>query len=151
MSNLTQEQLQRAAVNLPADEFMLGDRIFKVVDLPYDDYTTFMGYIAPVVENICKKIILSRTGVELPGGINVEASSFAAFDLLQVCGKYLPEMAHIVCKQTDPEITVEEVKNLAKKPLPLAHVVLKQIIQNGMISDFKDFFGQMIGLLKNLR
>lgn len=148
-TELTNADLGRAMLNLPADEFMLGDRIFQIVDLPYDDYTMFLGYIAPLIENICKRIVLSKSGgVELPDGIKLDASTFGAFDLLQICGKSLPEMAQIVCKQTDPDITVADVKRLAKKPLPLADVVLKQIVQNGMIKDFKDFFGQMISMLK---
>lgn len=146
------ETLNGAMLNLPSDEFILGGRIFKIVDLPYDDYTMFVSLMAPVVTQIVNKMILSQNGgVELPGGITLDSATFTAFDFLTVCGKNLPEMACIVCKQTDPNITVEDVKLLAKKPMPLAEVVVKQIVRNGMIRDFTAFFQQAVAMMKSFR
>lgn len=151
MSDLTlsTDQLTKAAFNSAVDEFTLGERTFTIYQLPYDDYCAFMTHIAPLMENICKRIILSKNGgVELPGGITIEAASFSVFDLLKICSHTLPEMAQLVCKQSDPTITLDDVKKLAGKPIALAEPVLKQIMVNGMIQDFKDFFAQMISMLK---
>lgn len=148
---LSREQIERAAFNKPAEEFTLGDRTFLIQDLPYDDYTEFVSHLAPVVEQLFSKLVMSRVGVELPNGINIEPSSITAFDMIKVCSGSLPEMAHIICRQTDPTITVEEVKRLAKTPIAIAEVVIRQIVLNGMIKDLLSFFGQMISMLKALR
>lgn len=151
-STLTNEQINRAAWNDAVEHFTLGGREFKIVDLPYDDYTRFLSYIAPLMEHIVKKMVLSQAaGLALPDGIALEPTSFTAFDLLKVCTDNLPQMAQLVCKQTDPFITVEDVKKLAGKPMPLADIIIRQIVQNGMIGDFKDFFERMISMLKAMR
>lgn len=145
---LTPEDLTRAAVNLPANEFLLGDRTFYIKDLPYDSYIAFISYLTPLVEAVVSRMV-GNSGVSIPG-IELQSSAFSAAKVLQLCAKELPEMVRLICRETDPDITVETIKELAKKPTALVAIVLKQIDQNGIIKDFADFFGQVVAVMKPL-
>lgn len=144
--SIPEQQLIRAAVNLPVDKFQIGERVFDIVDLPYDDYIFFISYLAPLIEILVTH--LSRTNDLAIPGINLSPEYFTPKLLLEMCGTTLPEMVQLMCKQSDPSITVQDVKLLAKRPTVLATAVLKQIQQNGIIKEFGDFFAQVTGILK---
>jgi hypothetical protein len=144
---LSNEQLVRAALNLPSDEFELGGRRFKVVDLGYDDYLEFLNLLSPFVDIVVGKI----TGNISVPGIDLDVNNMNSASFIALIGNKLPELATIVCRQTEPSITVEEVKALARKPTALIPPVIKQVTQNGMVKDFTDFFGQVTGILKVVR
>lgn len=144
--SISEQQLIRAAVNIPVDKFQLGDRVFDIVDLPYDDYIFFVSYMAPLIEILVTH--LSSTGDLRIPGINLSAEYVTPKLLLEMCGTTMPDMVHLMCKQTDPSITVDEVKRLARRPTALATAILRQIQQNGMVKDFADFFAQVSQVLK---
>jgi len=143
---LTDAQKTRAAVNDPADHFILGGRTFKIVDLPYDDYLRFILLMEPLVQMLVQSA--SQSGkVSIPG-MELDTSSISAMGLARYCGDSLPEMVRIICSQTEPEITVEEIKKLGRNPFVLAKIVILQVSQNGIIRDFTDFFAQILPLFK---
>lgn len=139
---LTDKEKIRAAVNLPADQFQLGDRVFEIKDLPYDDYITFVAYVSPLIDSLVSRIA-ANAPVAIPG-LQLSGTTFSALSILTLCKDALPKMVCIMCRQTDPSITEDEVKKLAKRPVVLANAVIKQMQQNGIIKDFTDFFGQMV-------
>jgi len=138
----TSLEVARAVTNDPAlalYEFTLGDRQFKVVDLEYDDLCEFTAYLEPFLGSVVSKVASMR-GANMPSGMD-------AAELINKCGKILPEMVKLICRQTDPDITTEQVKKLGKSPFKLASIVVAQIKQNRMVSEIADFFGQMLPLL----
>jgi hypothetical protein len=141
IKTLTDKDIAFGATNAPAlssASFTLGDRTFKLVHLEYDAYLAFVTLLTPLFEF-----------AQAASGIGTEALSPKA--VIQYCGADLPELVKLVCSQTDPSITVEEVKRLGKNPLVLAAVVLKQVEHNEMIKDFADFFGQILPLIQAQR
>ena len=145
---LSQEQIMAAATNSPAlssEQFQLGDAIYKVVHLPYDDYVEFIAHLQPFMDALAEKIA-SSAGVSVPGLHLTEPVSSSL--LLKFCGNSLPELVRIIVKQTRPDITAEQVKEQGKNPFVLAAIVLKQVAYNGMIRDFASFFAQIVPLLK---
>jgi len=142
----TKLEIVRAATNAPelsTRTVPLGDREFKVVDLEYDDYLLFMAQLQPLLEGLLGN---------LPGVRGLGLSSvLSPTDIMRYCGKSLVDMAVIVCKQTDPSVTAEEVKRLAKSPFKLVTVVMAQIEQNNIIGELKDFFNLVLPLLKGIR
>ncbi len=146
------EQAVKAAVNSPDMSdigFKLGTREFKVIDLGYDDYLKFITFLTPMLE----VFIGSLASVE---GVNVlkQSSDIDATSIIKYCGERLPSIVCIVCNQTDPTVTQDDVKKWAKSPFELCNIVLLQIEKNGIISDFASFFAATLPLLKgamNLR
>jgi len=141
---LTEAEKVRAAVNDPADQFTLGGRAFKIVDLTYDDYLRFIVLLEPLIKGLVAKVG-AVSNVKIPG-MELDSSSLSASGIVTYCGESLPEMVRIICSQTEPDITVAEVKLLGKNPFNLAKVVMRQVAQNGIIKDFTDFFGQILPL-----
>jgi hypothetical protein len=142
--SLSPEQILRAATNDPAlskDTFTLGSKTFKVVDLKYDDYLKFITYLSPLLDAIAKSML------SMTGRVEESEEKFSTSTLFQYCGKELPEMARIVCAQTEPDITPDEVKELAGTPFKLIDVVWAQIVRNKMIDEIAAFFGRMAALL----
>ena len=140
---LSKLSIVRAATNDPAlseRKIVLGDRTFPIVDLAYDHYILFLAQLQPLLVGILGSI----PGIKTLG----LTSTVTPTALIAYCGASLPEMARIVCAQTDPEITVVEVKLLGKTPFKLAELVLAQIEQNHIINDIRDFFVQLAPLLK---
>lgn len=144
--SIPEQQLIRAAINIPVDKFQLGDQMFDIVDLPYDDYILFISHLAPLIE-ILVTHLTNTNDLKIPG-ISLSPEYVTPRLLLELCGSTMPDMVQLMCKQTDPDITVEEVKKLAKRPTVLASAILKQITQNGIIKEFGDFFGQVTQILK---
>ena len=140
-TTLTTKQISHAATNaasLTEHTFKLGDRVFPVVYLAYDDYIEFLTYLEP---------LLSALGTSAVEGFNPLALSSA---ILQYCKTSLPEMVHIMAKQTDPEITIDDVKKLVRNPFALAGAVLEQVKHDRMIEEISSFFAQIIGMMKSM-
>jgi hypothetical protein len=142
VTGLSEAAIVRAATNDPAlstTEVTLGDRTFKIVDLPYKDYLAFLVAFKPLLGVF---MATAGSGLEVSG-----LPAFDASDLITYCSDTLPEMVRIVCKQTDPTITVDEVMELGKTPFKLANIVLIQVQQNQMIKEITDFFGTILALM----
>lgn len=146
--NLTEQEILAAATNDPSlstDEFTLGTKTYKLVSLSYDDYITFLAFLQPFLDALVGSTA-EKAGLSIPG-ISI-GDTLDATTLVRFCSKSLPEMVRIICKQTEPTITVEQVKVAAGNPFALAIIVIKQISKNGMIRDFSSFFAQMTPLLR---
>jgi hypothetical protein len=139
----------RAAVNAPASTFTLGDRTFELKDLPYDDYVEFVGYVSPLIDTLINRVAVKNT-LGIPG-IDINPSKLGSEHVLAFCKAELPKMVRLVCRQTDPNITEDDIKALAGRPTVLANIVMLQMGHNGIIKDFTDFFGQMVATLKTSR
>lgn len=142
---ISEGELTRAALNLPANEFMLGERKFEIKDLSYRDYLAFTRYLTPFMEAVGSRLISDKLGVSVPG-IDL-GGAISATSIIDFCGEKLPEMVQIICRQTDPSITVEEIEALAKKPSALIGPVVQQIVHSKVVSDFASFFAQAMTLL----
>lgn len=143
--SISDRELARAVTNDPAlsdDQFELGGRVFTIIDLDYDEYVTFTTMLKPLLEVLFARMSGSTS---VPG---IDLSSEASVDgVMQFTLKDLPEMARIVCSKTDPDITIADVKKLAKQPFKLAEVVVAQVIRNNIINDFASVFTQLRRLI----
>jgi hypothetical protein len=145
-STLPQLEIVRAATNDPSlatRTVTLGDREFPIVDLPYSEYLAYLTKLQPLIQGVAGRLGAMR-------GL-VEPTELGLGTLMEYCVNDLPEMVQISLRQTDPGITVEQVKKLGKTPFKLAYVVLAQIEQNNIISEVADFFVQMLPLLSEGR
>lgn len=148
---LTEAQILEAATNSPVlspDEFQLGDKTFKLVYLPYDDYVQFLGHLQPVLEALVNKKA-EKAGIAIPG-IDLSASLNPS-SILKFCSSSLPEMVRLICKQTDAKITTADIKTLARSPFALATIVLKQVSKNEVLKDFTSFFAQVTPLFRTAK
>ena len=123
---------------LSEDEVVLGGRAFKLMHLKYDDYIAFMAYLKPVFGPLFEQFGLA-TGER-------EVLDYAK--IVALCQSNLPEMALLVLKQSTPEITIPEIKEICGTPFKMAELVLMQINKNNLIADFSSFFGLMTKMLK---
>jgi|SRR6185437_436649 len=147
-TTLTKTDIIRAATNNPVlstSQFTLGDKVYTIVDLAYDDYLAFLSMLQPLIEQLVKGVS-GRRGISL-NGIDISTPGISAANIIAYCSENLPKMAQIVCKATDPDITIEKIKADAKNPFKLAEVVLAQVIQNNIIKDFASFFQSVLPLL----
>jgi hypothetical protein len=139
--SLTQQEIVRAAFNDPSlseNEVKLGDRTFKIIDLDYDSYNLFLVKLQPILGLFASSVVPQLAG---------SAGNITADQIIKYCADDLPEMARLSLSQTEPDITVDEIKKLAKSPFKLAAVVLKQIDQNKMIEEISTFFGAILPLI----
>lgn len=146
---LSTTELAAAATNSPElskDEFRLGEKTFKIVDLKYDSYVKFLTLFKPILSGIASGMA-SKGGLPIPG---IELPNEGQiFDHLITFGLTdLPEMVRITCNQTDPTVTVEQVKEWGGDPFTLCAIVMKQIARNNMIARFASFFVQALPLMK---
>lgn len=142
MEPLTKTQIAHAATNSPelsTHSFKLGDREFHVVFLPFDDYIEFLTYLEPLLTSLAGSAI---------DGFNPLALAQA---ILQYCKQSLPQMVCLMCKQTDPTMTPETVKELARNPFTLARAVLVQVQHDKMVEELGSFFEQIVGLMKTVK
>lgn len=140
----TQTEIVRAATNSPelsTHSFTLGDRTFPIVDLPYDDYIKFFAYLQPLIEKFAGAV----TGISFTSQANDDLS---VSGLITYCSASLPEMVRMMCAQTDPSVTVDDVKSWVRSPFKLASIVMEQVKANKVIEDLADFFDQIVPLLK---
>lgn len=137
----TKPETARAAINSPLlspDKFKLSDEEFTIKDLSYDDYMEFITMLAPVIDTLFSKVA-DRAGVSIPG-VNINASAISVKAIFDYCAKDLPQMAHIVTRQSRPDLGIEEIKRLGKTPILLAQVVMAQLKRNNVIAEMADFF-----------
>ena len=142
---LTEEQKISAAKNEWGKTFRLGDREFEIKDLGYFDYLEFVSLVRPLIGVITEGLQLGDAGGEL--NLNFDPASIDLDKILGLCGKELPKMAQLVCKQTDPKNKAEEVAELARRPQRLVEVVLMQIMHNKMIEEFGNFFTRLTSMV----
>lgn len=154
---LTQVAVTAAATNSPdlaTDTFKLGDRTFKVIDLDYDSYLEFMSFLQPLLEGIASKFA-GKAGLSLPGIPFADLGADGGINsLLTFCKKDLPAMAALICNQQaiqeereQDKVTSAWVKKHVKSPFEIVRIVMKQINKNKMISEFADFFVQILPLM----
>jgi hypothetical protein len=153
---LTKSDITQAATNSPSlskDEFKLGDRTFKIIDLGYDDYLEFTGSLSPLFEGIMSKFFV-KAGVEVPGLKVLPESGFSISFLMQFCKNELLNMTALICNMQavatgddSLKVTPEWIKKNTKSPWQLGQIVLQQIERNGIINDFADFFVQALPLI----
>jgi len=139
MSTITQIDTALAATNAPSlsdIEVSIGDRSWKVVFLKYAEQVKFLALLQPLMESLAGKM----------AGID---SGMTAAGLLKYCGGNLPEMAAIVCRQTDSTVTAEQLVAIeGVSPFKLASIVVSQIKRNQMIEEIVSFFEQIVPLMK---
>lgn len=151
---LSRFDIARAATNDPNlsdEQFVLGDRTFKIVDLSYDGYLEFMALLQPMMDGIVG--VFTKTNVNLPGiSLPKVTEALNPSKILKFCAKELPEMAAVVCRGTDKSITADWIKQQKPTPTPfrLAAIVLKQVTRNNVLADFMDFFVQTLPVLKKM-
>lgn len=139
---VTPQEVTSALVNTPevaTDEIKLGERTFKILDLKYKDYTAFLGLVLPLVDQVANG--LQNGGASL-------FSSVSVTDLFYTCSENLPKLSHIVLRQSEPDLTIEQVEELCGDPLTMAEVVMAQIAHNKMIERFGSFFGKIAVMMK---
>jgi hypothetical protein len=142
---LTKQDIVGAALNdslLSRDTFQLGDRTLPIKDLSYDQYSKFIILLAPLADTLIAKTTGLTT--KLPDLEDLDTSMFSISDLIVLCGEKLPDLALICVQASDPTITMATMKELAKTPFNLAHIVIAQIARNNMLKDFSDFFQQLL-------
>jgi hypothetical protein len=147
--------IAKAARNEPNGSFTLtnshtGDtRTFDIKDLDYDSYIEFCDLARPIILAVSGAIDMAPdpTGeMKLqftPRGIDFD-------QLIKLAGTELPRMAWLCCKQSAPNISVAQVKALARRPHVMLEVVLKQIKQNEIVKEFADFFPRIAAGLQDL-
>ena len=148
---LTQQEKMSAALNLPAhakdtDHFKLGDREFTVLDLNYDDFNEFVGYMQPLFDGIVGTIF-KKPSQDLPGITLPDSSAFSFASVLKYCSKDLPKMVVLVCnteaKATEDkskEVTEKWVRKHLKDPVEAIEIIMLQVGKNEMISRIGSFF-----------
>lgn len=136
---LTDEQIANAVRNDYGDAcFTLGDRVFPVKDLDYDSYVEMMRLAQPVIELVAGALDIKDGDGEADLALNPANIDYAR--IIELCGKDLPKMAWLCCKQSDYKITVDQVKQLARRPQVLIEVVLIQVQHNKLVEEFAGFF-----------
>lgn len=138
---MTNEAVAQVVSNDPVTsgvEVKLGDRTFKLVDLAYDDYVTFNAFLEPFLKAFAGSMLGRDSG---------SFSALTASDLVRYCSDSLPQMVQICLRQTEPRITVQEIKTLGRTPFKLVPIVLKQVERNGIIQEITDFFELMLPIM----
>lgn len=151
---LTDTQIADAVRNdYPDDSFALGHgderRVFPIKDLSYDSYIEFLKLARPVMDLLIGSLDVAMDEKGEPT-LTIRRESLDLDVLLDVAGTSLPRLAHLCCKQSDPRITVDEVKRLARRPMDLLDVVIKQVQHNKIVQEFADFFPRLVTSLSQL-
>jgi hypothetical protein len=142
---VTPEQAIAAAKNEWGKTFKLGDREFEIKDLPYFDYIEFIQLARPIIKIAAEAINLGNKNGEI--AIDFDPTSLDLEEIIRVCGKELPKMGQLICKQTVPNIKADEVAILAHRPQRLIELVLMQILHNNMIQEFGSFFQRLTAMV----
>lgn len=152
---LTQQEKVSAALNLPAhakdtEHFTLGGREFTVLDLNYDDFNEFVGYMQPLVDGIASGFagaIFKTPSQDLPGIPLPNPSAFSFSSIIKYCAKDIPKLVVLVCnteaRQTEDktkEVTEKFVRKHLKDPIEAVEIIMLQINKNEMISRIGSFF-----------
>ncbi len=142
---VTPEQMLAAAKNEWGKVFKLGDVEFEIKDLPYFDYIEFMQLAKPIISVIAGSLELGNKDGELDVDFNPMNLDFE--QIIGMCGKELPKMGQLICKQTQPKIKADEVANLAHRPQRIVEIVILQILHNNMIQEFGAFFQRLTSMV----
>jgi hypothetical protein len=130
---------------LATDQFMLGERTFPIIYLEFDDHLSFLTQMQPLLDMFVNTMKNNMSAnFDLSEGLSITG-------LMKFCGKELPELARIICSQSDKTVTTEWIKKNARSPWVLASIVMKQIEQNRMVEDFSDFFKQILPILQTVK
>jgi hypothetical protein len=156
---LTQQEKLSAALNLPAhakdtEHFKLGDREFTVLDLNYDDFMEFIGYMQPLVDSIASGFagaLLKKPSQDLPGITLPNPASFSFGSIIKYCSKDLPKLVVLVCntearqkEEKSLEVTEKFVRKNLKDPIQAVEIIMLQANKNQMISRIGSFFVQYL-------
>jgi hypothetical protein len=154
MTEISQSDQLKAARNEGYGTFTLsnpasGDsKSFEIKHLSYDAYLEFCELARPILTACSSALDMGNNNGEFKLEFNPMAVDFAS--LLKLAGKELPRMAWLCCRQSEPKITIEEVKHLGYRPQALLSVVLQQIKHNEMVKEFADFFPKIVEQLTAL-
>jgi hypothetical protein len=135
-STLDERTKAFAATNDPAlspDSFTLGPKTFPIVFLKYKDQITFISQLQPLLT-----MFTPDSGT--PKGLEEIVSSISVGGLMKYCLTGLPEMVALICRNTDPTITVDYVTEHAVSPFQLCGIILQQVAMNNMLGDIISFF-----------
>lgn len=139
---LTTSQIADAVRNdYPDKSFKLGNREFPIHDLDYDSYIEFMELARPIIVSLANTITPVMKDQKLDFDLNYGKLDFGS--LIKLAGNELPRMAHICCRQSDPKVSIADVKRLARRPHNLIEVVLLQVKHNELVKEFADFFPRL--------
>lgn len=152
-TTLTTSTIMQAARNEAAGTFTLSNpsgesKTFEIKHLSYDAYIEFCELARPILTTMSGALALDMSNGEF--GLKFNPLNIDYEQVIKLAGKELPRMAWLCCKQSDPKITIDEVKRLGHRPQNLIAVVLQQVKHNDMVKEFADFFPQIVGQLTDL-
>lgn len=133
--------IHNAVRNEHGKSFTLGDREFPVKDLSYDDYLEFVDLARPIIEQVTSALEIH--GVDGDPQIDLNPINLDYKQLIKLAGHELPRMAWICCKQSDPKISIADVKRLGRRPMHLLEVIMLQVKHNELVKEFQDFFPRL--------
>lgn len=148
MSEPTKEQIYDVARNEHHKTFKLGEREFPIKDLDYDSYLEFMELSYPIIQAVTDSLELTSSNGEPDVAFN--PATFDVGKIIKLAGSNLPRMTWLCCKQSDPAITIPEVKRLARRPHVMIQVVFEQIKHNKLVEEIRDFFQSMAPAVRSL-
>lgn len=153
-ASLTDEIVHNVIRNEHHKTFTLGTKEFERKDLAYDDYIQFCSLITPLIEKIFSAA-KPKVSIEGPNGpeldFDFDTSVIDAKTLVQMGAEALPLLAWLCCRQSDPSISIVDIKKLCGgKPWPLLTIVFQQIKHNKIVEDLCGFFPQMGELASEL-
>jgi hypothetical protein len=147
---LTDSEIARAATNSPAlspDKITVGEYEIALVDLPFDEYMEFVTLFAPALDALVGRVAKSANVPSIPG-IVLAGEEVSVAGIFTYCKASLPQLAHIVVRQSQPSLTVEDVKRLFPTPFKMADLVFAQVKRNNIIGEMADFFKQVAPMMK---
>jgi hypothetical protein len=151
-TTLTQSDILAAAKNEWDKEFTIGEgdekRTFQLKDLGYFDYIEFVGLVKPLISVAAGALEMGAENGEMKVDFNPANLDFDA--IFKLCGKELPKMAGIVCRQSEPKITDKAVAELARRPQRLVEIVLMQVAHGKMIEEFGSFFQRLTTMVTSM-
>lgn len=137
--------------NVPA--IVLGpegaQREFPLKDLDYDSYIDFCRLAKPIITAVASGMAVKT---DEKGEVDLGFNPFDLdFDtLIEMAGENLPRMAWLCLKQSEPKISIGEVKKLARRPQVMIEIVLAQVKHNEMVQEFASFFPRILQALTDL-
>jgi len=134
----------------PDKTFTLGDRTFDVKDLAYDDYIEFVEMARPIILAVSGMLDVKMNETTGEASLDMNPFNVDLNEIMGICKTELPRLAWLCCRQSDPKISIIEVKRLAKRPQVMLLAVMQQIKHNDLIKDFVSFFPQMNQALAGL-
>jgi hypothetical protein len=138
------EQVHNAIRNEHGATFWIGDkakggREFPIKDLSYDDYMEFLELSRPIIQAVVEMVKVEDNGTP-NGAITADMANLSIDTIVGLAGKNLPRMAWICARQSDPLITEDEVKRLARRPFHLVPPIIAQVKHNELAKEIMDFF-----------